>query len=111
MKILVDMNLSPLWIDTFNKNGIKAIHWSEIGDSRAKDREIMSWARESGYIVFTHDLNFGHLLAGSEVKKEWVRRLRALEQLSRGGDPQLPGKWMTELRAACQRLEDLLGRK
>jgi predicted nuclease of predicted toxin-antitoxin system len=55
MKILVDMNLSPLWIDTFNENGLRAIHWSE-GDSRAKDREIMSWAREDGYIVFTNDL-------------------------------------------------------
>src|SRR5262249_30217860 len=38
-------------------------HWSEVGDPRAKDREILAWAREHNFIVFTHDLDFGHLLA------------------------------------------------
>lgn len=39
MKILVDMNLSPLWTETFTENGWESLHWSEIGDARAKDRE------------------------------------------------------------------------
>jgi len=54
MKILVDMNLSPLWIATFTESGWEALHWSEVGDSRAKDWELMSWARQHGYIVFTN---------------------------------------------------------
>lgn len=34
MRILVDMNLSPAWIDTFTANGWEALHWSEV---RSKD--------------------------------------------------------------------------
>jgi predicted nuclease of predicted toxin-antitoxin system len=63
MKILVDMNLSPLWLEIFEENEIEAVHWSEVGSPKAKDREILTWARENGFIVFTHDLDFGHLLA------------------------------------------------
>lgn len=27
------------------------------------DQEIMRWARDNGYVVFTHDLDFGTMLA------------------------------------------------
>jgi predicted nuclease of predicted toxin-antitoxin system len=81
MKILVDMNLSPLWIDTFNKNGWEALHWSEVGDSRAKDRELMSWARKSGHIVFTNDLDFGHLLALTHASGPSVIQVRSKDLL------------------------------
>jgi predicted nuclease of predicted toxin-antitoxin system len=32
MKILIDMNLSPLWVNTFAKRDIEAIHWASVGD-------------------------------------------------------------------------------
>ena len=32
----------------------------------ASDKEIMIWAKEKGYVVFTHDLDFGALLAVSK---------------------------------------------
>ena len=63
MKILIDMNLSPGWRRAFEQEGIEALHWSEVGDPRAADREILDWAREHGLVIFTHDLDFGHLLA------------------------------------------------
>ncbi len=31
MKLLVDMNLSPAWVDVLRQAGFEAIHWSEIG--------------------------------------------------------------------------------
>jgi len=31
MKILVDMNLSPKWVDYLSGNNIEAVHWSFIG--------------------------------------------------------------------------------
>jgi predicted nuclease of predicted toxin-antitoxin system len=37
MKILIDMNLSPLWVDAFLEAGIEAVHWSTIGDPAAID--------------------------------------------------------------------------
>ncbi len=101
MKILVDMNLSPLWVDTFNKNEIDAIHWSEVGDSRAKDREIMSWARESGYIVFTHDLDFGHLLALAHASGPSVIQVRAKDVLPESIGP-IVLRSLQENRAALE---------
>lgn len=81
MKILVDMNLSPLWIDTFSEHGLEAVHWSEIGDSRAKDFELMGWARMRGYIVFTNDLDFGHLLALTHAAGPSVIQVRSKDLL------------------------------
>ena len=59
MKIVIDMNLSPDWIDVLREAGHEAVHWSTEGSARATDREILAWARERGYVVFTHDLDFG----------------------------------------------------
>jgi len=63
MKLLIDMNLSPQWVEVFERNGWQALHWSTVGDPRAADRVIMDWAQANGYVVFTHDLDFGTLLA------------------------------------------------
>jgi predicted nuclease of predicted toxin-antitoxin system len=63
IKLLIDMNLSPQWIEVFKRNGWGAVHWSSIGEPDAPDGAIMDWARRNEYIVFTHDLNFGTALA------------------------------------------------
>jgi predicted nuclease of predicted toxin-antitoxin system len=81
MKIVVDMSLSPEWRETFKVNGIEARHWSEIGDPKAKDREILAWAREHGFIVFTHDLDFGHLLALTHAAGPSVIQVRSEDVL------------------------------
>ncbi len=61
--ILVDMNLSPQWVSALHRHGWQAVHWSDIGDPKADDREIMDWAAARQYVVFTHDLDFGAMLA------------------------------------------------
>jgi predicted nuclease of predicted toxin-antitoxin system len=68
LKLLIDMNLSPEWVTVLERHGWPAIHWSSVGDPRATDREIMDWARANQYIVFTHDLDFGMLLAITGVE-------------------------------------------
>lgn len=65
MKLLVDMNLSPEWVPYLHGHGFEAVHWSAIGAGNAPDTEIMQWARDNGCVVFTHDLDFGILLAHS----------------------------------------------
>jgi predicted nuclease of predicted toxin-antitoxin system len=65
LKIVVDMNLSPNWVRVLRDHGWDAVHWMEIGDPHAPDATIMRWAVENGYVVFTHDLDFGALLAAS----------------------------------------------
>ena len=63
MKVLLDMNLPPSWVKFLEGHRIEALHWIDVGDPRVKDQFIMDWARERGYIVFTHDLDFSTLLA------------------------------------------------
>ena len=63
LKLLVDMNLSPEWVSVLAKHGWQAMHWSTVGDPRASDKELMDWAVAHQYVVFTHDLDFGTMLA------------------------------------------------
>jgi predicted nuclease of predicted toxin-antitoxin system len=76
MKILVDMNLSPDWVDVFARHGLSAVHWSTVGDPRAEDPILMQWARENDYVVFTHDLDFGTLLALTQAESPSAIQVR-----------------------------------
>jgi predicted nuclease of predicted toxin-antitoxin system len=81
MKVLIDMNLSPDWREVFERAGIEAIHWSTAGDPKATDREILAWARQRNYLVFTHDLDFGRLLALTRASGPSVLQLRTEDNL------------------------------
>lgn len=81
IKLLVDISLSPAWVDVLAKHGWSALHWSAVGDPRAEDRIVMAWARENGYVVFTHDLDFGTLLALTRASGPSVIQVRAHDVL------------------------------
>ena len=76
-KLLLDMNLSPEWLPVLEKHGWQAVHWSFVGDPRANDREIMDWAVAHQYVVFTHDLDYGTMLALSHEVGPSVLQVRA----------------------------------
>jgi predicted nuclease of predicted toxin-antitoxin system len=76
VKILLDMNLSPDWVPFLGNAGFDTVHWSAVGDPRASDSELMAWARANGYLVFTHDMDFGSLLAATRAKGPSVRQVR-----------------------------------
>ncbi len=81
MKILIDMNLSPDWVAVFERYNISAVHWSTVGNPREKDSIIMEWARTNEYIVFTHDLDFGSLLAATGADTPSVIQVRTQDIL------------------------------
>ncbi|MBI5503790.1 MAG: DUF5615 family PIN-like protein [Deltaproteobacteria bacterium] len=81
MKVLLDMNLSPLWVSFLAAEGFEATHWSSVGDHRAADVELMSWAREHDHIVLTHDLDFGVLLALTRASGPSVVQVRVQDPL------------------------------
>ena len=76
MRIIVDMSLSPDWTAALNGAGFEAQHWSEVGKARAADTEIMQWARQHNAIVFTHDLDFGTVLALTHADGPSVIQIR-----------------------------------
>ena len=59
-------------------HGYEAVHWSSIGNPKAEDSEIMEWASQNGYVVFTHDLDFGALLVASGADRPSVFQVRTL---------------------------------
>ena len=77
MKVLIDMNLSPDWVNILARYGIEGRHWLTVGDPRAPDHEIMRWANENGYVVFTHDLDFGAILAATQARGPSVLQIRS----------------------------------
>lgn len=102
MKLLVDMNLSPRWVGILVTSGIEAAHWSTLGANNAPDSEIMAYARANGYVVLTHDLDFGAILAATHGEKPSVVQIRA-EDVS----PDVIGKQVIgALRQMASELED-----
>lgn len=81
MKILINMNLSPDWVAVFERYNISAVHWSTVGDPCEKDSVIIEWARSNEYIVFTHDLDFGSLLAATGADSPSVIQVRTQDVL------------------------------
>ena len=92
MKILIDMNLSPEWVEIFKQQGWEAIHWSAAGNIKATDKVIMEWAKERGYIVFTHNLDFGALLAATHSKGQSIIQVRTQDVM-----PQALGSRLVQI--------------
>jgi predicted nuclease of predicted toxin-antitoxin system len=77
VKLLIDMNLSPEWVLALGRAGWEAVHWSSVGLPNAQDQEILEYAKSNGYIVFTHDLDFGTILAATNAEYPSVIQVRA----------------------------------
>lgn len=77
MKVLIDMNLSPRWVGTLQAAGFDAVHWSTTGRAGAADTAIMAFALERGFVVLTHDLDFGAILAATQGAGPSVVQIRA----------------------------------
>jgi predicted nuclease of predicted toxin-antitoxin system len=91
MKLLIDMNMSPLWVEILKDAGFEAAHWSSLGMANAPDSEIMAFAKANGYVVFTQDLDFGLLLATTLGERPSVVQVRAQDVL-----PDTIGKQVIE---------------
>jgi predicted nuclease of predicted toxin-antitoxin system len=76
MKLLIDMNLSPDWVPLLENAGWEVVHWSSIGPPNAPDHEIFAYARSNGYVIFTHDLDFGSILAATQADSPSVFQVR-----------------------------------
>jgi predicted nuclease of predicted toxin-antitoxin system len=82
MKILIDMNLSPDWREILARHGCEAVHWSSVGKPTAPDKTILQYARDNGYVVLTHDLDFGAILAATGSRSPSVIQIRMQDVLS-----------------------------
>ena len=82
MKLLVDMNLSPSWVERLADHGFEAVHWSTIGAATAPDIEILTWANEHAFVLITNDLDFSAILAAGGGASPSVVQIRTQDLLS-----------------------------
>ena len=98
MRILIDMNLTPRWVQHLNGAGHEAYHWSSLGSPSAKDREICEYARLHEYVLLTNDLDFPQILAHTRDARPSVVLLR--------GEPLVPefrGRALLQALADCKK--------
>jgi predicted nuclease of predicted toxin-antitoxin system len=79
---VVDMNLSIEWVAELSRQDWAAVHWSSVGDPFAEDSVVMAWARTNGYVVLTHDLDFGTMLALTHATGPSVLQVRGQNVLA-----------------------------
>jgi predicted nuclease of predicted toxin-antitoxin system len=65
MRFLADMGISHRTVSYLRGAGHEAVHLHEEGLDELPDSAILAKARQEGYILLTHDLDFGELLAAS----------------------------------------------
>ena len=97
MKILVDMNLSPAWVPFLANQGIDALHWSNVGAATASDTEILAYAASHAFVIFTHDLDFGILLAVRKQRGPSIIQIRTQDVL-----PDALGPLLLRTLGACR---------
>lgn len=81
MRLLLDMNLSPQLGAALTLAGWEAVHWSDVGDARARDTEILAHAFQHNYVLVTYDLDFGDILAATGAHGPSVVLLRHVQDL------------------------------
>jgi predicted nuclease of predicted toxin-antitoxin system len=80
MKFLADMGISPRSVAFLRDIGVEAVHLHELGLDQLPDAVIVERARREDYIVLTHDLDFGELLAlsGADLPSVVIFRLQSM---------------------------------
>lgn len=78
MKFLLDMGISPRLADFLRSSNHEAVHLNDEGLGELGDHDILDKARNGGYVLLAHDLDFADLLAatGEQLPSVVIFRLR-----------------------------------
>ena len=76
LEFLANMNISPLTVGDLRTLGWNIVRVPEIMDSKSKDMDILTYARDHNKVVITQDLDFSSLLALKGYEKPSVINLR-----------------------------------
>jgi predicted nuclease of predicted toxin-antitoxin system len=84
VKLVVDMNFGTDWVAALSDQGADAIHWTEVGDPRAPDEEIVEWAREERCAVVTQDKGVASRVVVALVTAPSVIQIRNAQAMASG---------------------------
>lgn len=68
MKFLLDENLLPSFRDILRDLGYEAYYAYDVGLAHTPDEDIVSFARRSGHIILTNDLDFSRIMVLSRTE-------------------------------------------
>lgn len=91
MRLLIDMNLSPEWVESLKEWGLDSVHWSTVGKANAPDSEIFAHARTCGSAILTQDLDFSQILFETAAKGPSTILLRLGDELSQSTQKRVAG--------------------
>ena len=74
------MGISPESVRYLRDRGFDAVHLHELGLDRLSDADVVDKAQREDYVILTHDLGFGELLAlsGASLPTVVIFRLRSM---------------------------------
>ena len=76
---------------------LREFSWSSVGHATASDSEILAYAASHGLIVFTHDLDFGTILAFRGETAPSIVQIRTQDVL-----PEAIGTYLLRTLNACR---------
>jgi predicted nuclease of predicted toxin-antitoxin system len=97
MRILIDMNLTPRWVQYLHAARHDVVHWASVGRMSAPDQEIFDYARLTDYVLLTNDLDFPRILPHTKEAKPSVVLVRG-EPLT----PESRGDALVQALADCE---------
>jgi predicted nuclease of predicted toxin-antitoxin system len=76
MKLLLDQNISPKLVESFNEIYPGSVYVKEIGLDRALDEDIWIYAKVNNFIIISKDADFAErsLLLGFPPFVVWIRK-------------------------------------
>lgn len=77
MKLLIDMNLSPRWVDFLTNAGFEAKHWSKTGNKSTPDVGVTTYAANNDYVILAHDLDFNAAITATQLGKPSILLISA----------------------------------
>lgn len=76
MKLLADLNISPLVVTLLRRAGHEVTRVGEVLDPRAADGAILDFAAQSEAVVLSQDQDFSAILAGRGATRPSLVNLR-----------------------------------
>lgn len=76
MNFLLDENISPSLCQAFEQLGHQAVHSKSVSLIGSPDDKVVEFALSNDFIIVTHDLDYGRIVALSGLAKPSVLTIR-----------------------------------